>query len=76
MDNTPRSARQLETMLLGCINRAAESTEEHCRLNDRPRSRAFAASLCGALESHGYLALAKAFAAGAGLEHLYPAEDA
>ncbi|ESS38031.1 hypothetical protein P355_0157 [Burkholderia cenocepacia KC-01] len=76
MDNTPRSARQLETMLLGCINRAAESAENHCRRDDRPRPRAFVASLCGALESHGYLALAKAFAAGAGMEHLYPAEGA
>ncbi|WP_129112251.1 hypothetical protein [Burkholderia pseudomallei] len=74
MNNTPRSARQFETLLLDCINRAAETAEKHSRQDERPR--AFTACLCGALESHGHLSLAKAFAAGAGMEHLYPAEKA
>ncbi|KVE45320.1 hypothetical protein [Burkholderia sp. BDU5] len=78
MNNKPRSARQLETVILGCIKRSAEYAKKYNPdISNRDRRTSdFVASLCGALEGHGYLELAKAFAAGAGMEHLYPAEKA
>ncbi|MDR8069410.1 hypothetical protein [Burkholderia cenocepacia] len=78
MNNKPRSARQLETVILGCINRSAESAKKYnpdTSTRDR-RAGDFVSGLCGALEAHGYLELAKAFATGAGMEHLYRSEDA
>ncbi|WP_157378274.1 hypothetical protein [Burkholderia ubonensis] len=73
MKNTPRSARQLETLLTGCIERSAAYANSR-DLGDQ--ARAFTAHLCGALEAQGYLALAKGLAHGAGMAHLYPAEGA
>ncbi|MCF1370304.1 hypothetical protein LH704_34175 [Burkholderia cenocepacia] len=78
MNTRARSAHQLEAVILGCIKRSAETAKRYnhdTSTRDR-RTADFAACLCGALEAHGYLELAKAFATGAGMEHLYPAEGA
>ena len=74
MNNAPKSARQLETRLLACIARAAATADKHS--TNLYSARTFTAALCGALEADGNLALAKALAAGAGMGHLYPAEEA
>lgn len=80
MNNKPRSARQLETVILGCIKSSAESAQNYKYMPDYAaadrRTATFLAGLCGALEASGNLDLAKALAAGAGMEYLYRAEKA
>ncbi|MCA8229256.1 hypothetical protein [Burkholderia vietnamiensis] len=74
----PTSDHQLESVILGCIKRSAEHAKKYNADNTARGSRAadFVVCLCGALEAHGCLELAKEIAAGAGMEHLYPTEGA
>ncbi|MBR8316039.1 hypothetical protein KDW36_22940 [Burkholderia dolosa] len=74
----PTSDHQFETAILGCIRRSAELAKKYnADTTARGRRAAdFVVALCGALEAHGHLQLAKEIAAGAGMDHLYPAEGA
>lgn len=74
MDNTPRSAHQLETILLHCIAAAGETAEKYTTPDQRPRG--FTAALYGALEAYGYQKIADAIASGAGMDFLRHTEEA